>query len=570
MGAQKDQAPHPPMVVTNRGDGSWRSQGKRYPLKERWRTQWGGYGKQYGTGGKRRSNQTYRTDRTQTQSHNTAYESQRQGSYFPTKSTGNGQGGNGGGEDRNDKKKYRDTRINHENYSHEESDTEDSYEFEITSQQLSQVTPGGGALKIKLSKKKPLKITAGAPDGQSEAIPMELEHNRSPKRSVLSSHVDTTSESTLPTRGAGAPLFITPIHPENNVRPQKGTSIKRENDLKGSTNHGLMKERVTQVQGNDTRGSQGPGRVNNPPGNGCGGDSSGGTSGDQRFPGEGRGPPRRNGNQRGGGGDDDPDPSDDGDGDDSSSSTDSSAPMKRKQKGPKYVYVLQGPPGPKGQEGQPGQAGRDGRVGQNLSLAKELEETLKAHRPNLDTTGLENSFDQFGRTIFEVLNAQHRTNQKIEEQFCRANETQEYQAEAMQDMAQANFQMKYDHMFAGVPMYDGTNPDSFDDWLYQIESLCELSRRDVRVELMGRASAQVKQIIRSLPMDIDWEIAQRELKRCLTEEKSRVHSAFKLAQIKQKPNENLRIFILRYQDLHSATTGRTAAEDTDPTHIILR
>ena len=420
-------------------------------------------------------------------------------------------------------------------------------------------------MKIKLSKKKPLKITAGAPDGQSETIPMELEHIRSPKWSVPSSHVDNTSESTLPTRGSGAPLFITPIHPENNVRPQKGTSIKRENDLKGSTNHGLMKERVTQVQGNNIRGSQGPVRVNNPLGNGGGGDSSGGTSGNQRFPGEGRGPPRRNGNQRGGGGDDDPDPGDDGDGDDSSSSTDSSAPRKRKHKSSKYVYVLQGPPGPKGQEGQPGQAGRDG---QNLSLTKELEGTLKAHRPNLDTTGLENSFDQFGRTIFEVLNAQHRTNQKLEEQFRRANKTQEYQAEAMQDMAQANFQMKYDHMFAGVPMYDGTDPDSFDDWLYQIESLCELSRRDVRVELMGRASAQVKRIMRSLPMDIEWEIARRELKRCLTEEKSRTHSAFKLAQIKQKPNENLRIFILRYQDLHSAATGKTAAEDTDPTHII--
>ena len=175
MGAQKDQAPHPPMVVTNRGDGGWRGPGKRYPLKERWKTQWGGYGKQYGTGGEGKNNQTYRTDRTQAQGRNTAYESQTQGSYFPTKSTGNGQGGNGGDEDRNDKKKYRDTRIGFENDSHEESDAEDSYELEITSQQLSQVTLGGGALKIKLSKKKPLKIIAGAPDRQSETIPMELE-----------------------------------------------------------------------------------------------------------------------------------------------------------------------------------------------------------------------------------------------------------------------------------------------------------------------------------------------------------------------------------------------------------
>ena len=395
MGAQRDQAPHPPTVVTSRGDGNWGNQGKRYPLKERRRTQWDGYGKQYGTGGERRGYRTYRTDRTQPQSHNTAYGSQRQGSYFLTKSTGNGQGGNGGNGDKNDKKKYRDTRISQESDSHEESDTEDSYEFEITSQQLSQVTPGGGALKIKLSKRKPLKITAGAPDGQSKTIPMELERNWGSKRTVPSSHVDTTSESTLPARGSGVPLFIPPIHPENNVRPQKGTSAKRENDLKGSTNYGLTKERVTQVQSSGTRGSQGPVRIKNPPGSGGGGDSSGETSGDQRFPGEGKGPPRRNNNQAGGGGDDDPDPSDDGDGDDSSS-TDSSAPRKKKHKSPKYVYVLQGPPGPKGQEGQPGQAGRDGRDGQNFTLTKELEETLKAHRPNLDTTGLENSFDQFG------------------------------------------------------------------------------------------------------------------------------------------------------------------------------
>ena len=502
MGAQRGQASHPPVNVANKGDGGWRSQRKRYTLKERQRTQWGGYGKQYGTSDERGGCRTYRTDRTQTQSHDTVHGSPRQSGSFSAKNTGNGQDGNGGGEEGNDKKKYTDIGVNHKSDSHEESDTEDSYEFEITSQQLSRVTPGGGALKIKLSKKKPLKITAGAPDGQSETIPMELEHKWGSEQMVPSTYVDSTSESTLPTRGSGVPLFISPILPENN----EGTYIKRENDLKGSTSRTLVKGRAAQIKDREIQGGQRQFRENKSTGNGDGGDSSGGSSGDQGFPGEGRGPPGRNVNQGGGGGDDDPDPSDGGGGDDSSS-TNSSASGKKKHKSPKYVYVLQGPPGPKGPEGQPGQARRDGRDGQNLSLTRELEETLKAHRPNLDTMGLENSFDQFGRTMFEVLNAQHRTNQKLEEQFCRANEMQEYQVEAMQDMAQANFQMKYDHMFAGVPMYDGTDPDAFDDWLYQIESLCELSHRDVRVELMGWASAQVKRIIRSLPMNIDWEIA---------------------------------------------------------------
>ena len=225
---------------------------------------------------------------------------------------------------------------------------------------------------------------------------MKPENIQSSKQSILSSHTDASSESTQAKRGVEAPLLITPKHLGNNVEQRKGIPIKGENDLKDSNNHNLARERVTQGQSNESQGNQGPSRVNNPPGNGGGGDSSGGTSGDQRFPGREGGPPRRNGNQRGGGGNDDPDPSDDGDGDDFSSSIDSSVPKKRKQKGPKYVYVLQGPPGPKGQEGQPGQAGRDGRDGQDLSLTKVLEETLKAHKPNLDTTGLEKPFDQFG------------------------------------------------------------------------------------------------------------------------------------------------------------------------------
>ena len=355
----------------------------------------GGYGEQYRTSDKRRGCRTYRTDRTQTQSHDTVHGTQRQSGYFPAKNTWNRQDGNGGGEEGNDKKKYTDIGVNHKSDSHEESDTEDSYEFEITSQQLSRVTPGGGALKIKLSKKKPLKITAGAPDGQSQTIPMELEHKWGSERIVPSAYVESTSESTLPTRGSGAPLFISPILPENNEGPQKGTYVKRENDLKGSISRGLVKGRAAQIKSSETQGDQRPERRNISSGNGGGGDSSGGSSGDQRFPAEGRGPPRINGGQGGGGGDDDPGPSDDGGGDDSSS-INSSAPRKRKHKSPKYVYVLQGPPGPKGPEGQPGQAGRDGRDGQNLSLTRELEETLKAHRPNFDTTGLENSFDQFG------------------------------------------------------------------------------------------------------------------------------------------------------------------------------
>ena len=106
--------------------------------------------------------------------------------------------------------------------------------MEITPQQLSQVTPEGGALKIKLSKKKPIKITAGVPKRESGTTPMKPENIQSPKQSILSSHTDVSSESTQTKRGVEASLMITPIHLGNNEGQQKGIPIKGENDPKDS------------------------------------------------------------------------------------------------------------------------------------------------------------------------------------------------------------------------------------------------------------------------------------------------------------------------------------------------
>ena len=208
-----------------------------------------------------------------------------------------------------------------------------------------------------------------------------------------------------------------------------------------------------------------------------------GGSGDpdsNRGPGKGRKPsrkeeepPNRFRRRNGGGGGSDPSDDDEDGGGSTPPSSENTPPTRRKHRRPKFVFILQGPPGPPGQVEQPGPAGRDGKDGQTPQLTKALEDVLKTQKTSRDTTNLENSFDYFGRTMHEVLKAQQRTSQNLEEQFRRANETQEFKTEAMQDMANANFQMKFDHMFASVPMYDGSNPDTFDDWLYQIESLCE-------------------------------------------------------------------------------------------------
>ena len=506
---------------------------------------WGqrnGYGRRYGSGHKNQQRRTHGGSATQTQTYYTTPKGRVPQRNTSSRRMGGGQGnGNGNGEDKDDRnrKRYRDIRYDLEEKDEEESDTEDSFEFEITPQQLNQVIPDGGVLKLALSKKGPLRITTKPQNKKPD-----------PSQTTIKTVYDPTKEEESLQGGRNIEIKTTSRRGESfenqRIKPREAPNDKRDENFPEDG---------------------GPVRQINPGGNGNP-DGNGGPDKGRKSPRKGEEPP--NGFRRinrGGGGSDPSD--DDGDGGVSTPpSSGNTPPTRRKHRRPKFVYVLQGPPGPPGQVGQPRQADRDGRDGQTPQLTKALEDVLKTQKTSWDITNLENSVDYFGRTMYEVLKAQQRTSQNLEEQFRRANETQEFQTEAMQAMANANFQMKFDHMFASVPMYDGFNPDTFDDWLYQIESLCEMSHSDIKIELMGRASAQVKHIIRSIPLDIEWEVARRELKRCLTEEKSRAHSAFKLAQIKQKPNENLRIFILRYQDLHAAATGKTAAEDTDPTHII--
>ena len=116
----------------------------------------------YGNGNKNQQRRTHGWSATQTQTYYTTPKGRVSYGYTPSRRIGGRQGdGDGNGEDKNDKnrKGYRDTKYDYEEKDEEESDTEDSFEFEITPQQLSQVTPGGGVLKLTLSRKGPLRIT---------------------------------------------------------------------------------------------------------------------------------------------------------------------------------------------------------------------------------------------------------------------------------------------------------------------------------------------------------------------------------------------------------------------------
>ena len=186
----------------------------------------------------------------------------------------------------------------------------------------------------------------------------------------------------------------------------------------------------------------------------------------------------------------------------------------------------------------------------------------------MDTTALEQSFDRVGQSIVNVLTEQRITNQKLERQLNLNNDSLQDQADAMRDLADNSAKRAYDHMFAAIPIFDGTKPEIFSDWLESIETLCEESGRDIRTEVMGRSGPIIQRILKSIPADKKWSIQREELRRCVSDIPTKAHAAKKLQSLKQDPKENLRAFIHRFTTLHYITTNRTPEQENDVTHIV--
>ena len=146
-----------------------------------------------------------------------------------------------------------------------------------------------------------------------------------------------------------------------------------------------------------------------------------------------------------------------------------------------------------------GQDGRDGWDGQIPKLPRGMINVPGVVPTPLDTTGLENSFENLGRTMVDILAIQQQTNLALQDQIRRANDTQVEQTLAMHDLADMTEQRTYDSMFAAVPIYHGNDDEDFDEWADQLEALCEISQwQNIHHEMMGRSSAAVKKIIRSI------------------------------------------------------------------------
>ena len=182
----------------------------------------------------------------------------------------------------------------------------------------------------------------------------------------------------------------------------------------------------------------------------------------------------------------------------------------------------------------------------------------------LDTTTLENTFDNMGQSMLQLARVQDQTNQHLQQYIQQGQLKMQAHASALHQLANSTHQGNYDHIFASILIYVEGNREEFFPWLDQLEAACYYCGRDIKTKTLGRSAGPVQNVIMALPHNKSWLAIREELKRCFSDQMSLGHTAAQLENMTQKPNEPLRLYIYHYSKLHKAVTQKDACHDTDP------
>ena len=232
---------------------------------------------------------------------------------------------------------------------------------------------------------------------------------------------------------------------------------------------------------------------------------------------------------------------------------------RRGHRGARGIKGTPGPPGPPGPSGPPGPIGP---TSQNVGGTRMVPP--QDGNVTLDTSALEHSFKELGDSMKQVWDAQHQMNKMVKRQLEVSQAAQDTQTRVMQDLREANNQRNFDYMFANIKIYNGENPEEFEEWSERLETACMISARDIREAAISLSSGAVTKVIKSMNKVEPWSVIKAELKRCFSENKTKVHAATLFSNFRpQGYNENLRSYIYIYTKAHREATGVPANKEYD-------
>ena len=90
----------------------------------------------------------------------------------------------------------------------------------------------------------------------------------------------------------------------------------------------------------------------------------------------------------------------------------------------------------------------------------------------LDTTALENTFRTVGQSMLQLARAQDQTKRHLQQHLQQGQLNMQVHMGALQQLTTLTYQCNFDHIFASIPIYDGSDREGFFPWLECLEAAC--------------------------------------------------------------------------------------------------
>ena len=133
-----------------------------------------------------------------------------------------------------------------------------------------------------------------------------------------------------------------------------------------------------------------------------------------------------------------------------------------------------------------------------------------------------------GQSMLQLARAQDQTNQQLQQHLQQGQLNMQAHTGALQQLATSTYQCNFDHIFASIPIYDGSDREGFFPWLEWLEAACFYSGRNIKMEALGRSTGPAQNVIMALPNARSWRAIREELKRCFSDQTSLGHVAAQL------------------------------------------
>ena len=167
--------------------------------------------------------------------------------------------------------------------------------------------------------------------------------------------------------------------------------------------------------------------------------------------------------------------------------------------------------------------------------------------------------DLLSRSIMQLAEMQSRSLEIFAAQ-------QKSQLNVYQELTRSNKEKEHDALFTSIPVFDGDRTQC-EQWLDDMDQATRISGRDLRTELIKKSTGVVRQVIMMAHPDASDDDLINIIREDFSDAPTMNEAREELLHMRQKPEEQMRVYVYRYGCMHQRSSGIRAAEETHQ-HVI--